>query len=143
MARTRSARRMNAADTGWSGWAATIGVPASIQARSAGTSGMSASSSAPSASASRRPPPRPKIAPHDVLQELPDDAHHHRPAPDDGRAVVEEKTHRHQCHAVALDRQDPFAFADLRPRLRNAHHERYARTVDVRVDQADARARAP
>ena len=45
-----------------------------------------------------------QIAPFHVLDELLDGLHHHRAAPDDGRVVVDQKTHAHHLDAVPLHR---------------------------------------
>jgi hypothetical protein len=81
----------------------------------------------------RRPPVH-------VAQELPHDAHHDRPAPDDGRLLVEEEAHRHEPDAVTLEGNDALVRRRGRARV-GTEHDRDARAVDVGVHEADAVAR--
>src|SRR5439155_1713217 len=76
-------------------------------------------------------------SPVDVAQELPDDAHDERAAPDDGRLLVEEEAHRDEPDAVALERLDPLGRRRVRP-LCGPEHDGQARPVDVGVDEPDA-----
>ena len=84
-----------------------------------------------------------ELAPDDVLQELAHDAHDHRPAPDDRRAIVEEEPHRDDRDPEALDRHDLLLLEHARAGLGRAGHEWHARAVHVGVEQARPADRGP
>ena len=50
----------------------------------------------------------------DVAQHLGERGDHHRPAPDDGRAFVDQEAHRHGLEAIGLHRPQLVAACDLR-----------------------------
>src|SRR5262245_22398662 len=76
-------------------------------------------------------------APRDVLEELLDRLHDHRPAPDDRLVDVHEEPERHDLDAVALDRNDLVRLVDV-GLLVDPHHHLLRRPVDVGVHEAHA-----
>ena len=50
-----------------------------------------------------------EFAPHDLAQELVQRRHHHRSAPDDRRALLDQEADRHDLHAVTLERDELLA----------------------------------
>ena len=75
-----------------------------------------------------------QIAPADVLHELLDGLHDHRPAPDHRRVVVHEEAHAHDLHPVRFQGYQRFT-VQLGTALQ-AHHQRDTGSVDVAVHQA-------
>jgi hypothetical protein len=77
------------------------------------------------------------LTPGDIAQELGDDLHDDRPAPDRWRIPLHHEADAHELHAVRLERND--ALVLHRRRLIDPHHARDVRPVDVGVHEADAR----
>jgi len=78
-----------------------------------------------------------ELAPVHVLEELLQQLVHHRPAPDDGAAALDEEADRDHLHAVVDRGDDLVAGVDLPGALGVAHHLRDRRAVDVGVHDAD------
>ena len=79
-----------------------------------------------------------EFAPIHAAQELLDDAVQHGAAPDQRLVAGIQESHRHQLHAVLLERLD--AVAVRHRRAVDAHHQRHVGAVDVGVHQADGMA---
>jgi len=77
-----------------------------------------------------------ELPPRDVAEELRDDLHHDRPAPDRRLVALDEETERDELHAVRLEGLDLLVLH--RWGGIHAHHPRDVRPVDVGVHQADA-----
>ena len=75
-----------------------------------------------------------QLAPGHLPQQLLQGPHDHRPAPDDRLILLQHQANRHHRHAMCLQRLDDLAIRAGRP-LRNPHHPRLARTVDIRIQQ--------
>ena len=80
-----------------------------------------------------------EFAPFHLPQKLLGVARHHRPAQNRRRAVVEQKSHRHQLQSVLFDRQNAIFFRRHRLFAR-AEHERNTRAINVAIAETDARA---
>jgi hypothetical protein len=82
-----------------------------------------------------------QFAPINLVEELLDDAMHHRAAPDDRLLRLDHEAHGHDLDAGGLERHELLAadagFFELQPA-----HLGDRRAVDVRVEQADLRALA-
>ena len=75
---------------------------------------------------------RVELAPVDVREELLERAVEHRPAPHDGRVVLEEEADRHELEVPANGRHDHLVDDDRA--LADAEHVRDRMAVDVRVE---------
>src|ERR1051325_5458307 len=79
-----------------------------------------------------------EFAPRHAEEKLLDGFDDHRSAPNYRRVAFNQETHAHQMHAVVGGRDDFLVGADGRFFV-DAHHERYARAVNIAIEQADAR----
>ena len=80
-----------------------------------------------------------ELAPGDVLQHLRQRRHHHRPAPDHRRLLVDEEAHRHHLQPISLHRRELVAVELLRLAL-DAEQPRHRRPVNVGIEHADPEA---
>ena len=75
-----------------------------------------------------------RIAPGDVAHHLVEGGDHHRPAPDDRRALVDQEAHRHHLDAEVHHRHEAIA---LHPRLAGKPEQARLRwAVDVGIEDA-------
>ena len=76
-----------------------------------------------------------ELAPGHVAQHLRQRRDHHRPAPDDRRALVDQEAHRHGLEAVGFHGPQAVAVGHLRP-AGEAEQARLRGAVDVGVEDA-------
>src|SRR6185503_5740094 len=83
-----------------------------------------------------------EVAPARLREELVQRRRHHRTAPRHRLLFVDEETDRHGLNAVRHERLEQLAVARLGTAAYQAQHARLAGTVDIGVEQPDARALA-
>ena len=76
-----------------------------------------------------------EVAPVDVAQHLGQRRDHHRPAPDDRRALIDQEAHGHGAETVGLHGPQRVAVRDLRP-AGQAQQARLRGAIDVGVEDA-------
>jgi hypothetical protein len=80
-----------------------------------------------------------QLAPIDLLQELADDPHHDRPAPDRRRIFVDKEPDAHQLDTMSFQRDDALVRSHARPGV-DAEHNRDVRAVYIGIHEPDLEA---